>query len=99
MDLNYKLDLMLFPFVPLFFFSLITYFMRDEVFKLWVKFALPATATSMLLIFLTKDSTPGGFGPQIAFGKGDVALATTALFVLISIGIIVFALIKNRRTA
>lgn len=76
------------PIIPFFLFSLTTYFLRDEVFKLWIKFAIPGVLVSMLLIFITPESTGGGFGPQIAIGKGDTALVTSVFFIIISIFII-----------
>ncbi len=82
---------MFLPIFPLFFFSLVTYFMREEVFRLWVKFAIPGVLLSMLLVFLTPEGSAGGFGPQIVFGKSDTALAASALFSLISIIIILIA--------
>lgn len=90
----------LLPFVSLFLFSLVTYFMREEVFRTWAWFALPWTALSMVLIYLTPEySGGGGFGPQIVLGKGDTALAMMALFVVISIIVIVSARIVSARKA
>ena len=84
----------LFPFFPLLLFSLITYFMRESVSRPWVRFAVPATLLSVLAIFLMHDSSGGGFGPQLSFGKGDVAFICGALFILISIGIIAYGYLR-----
>ena len=84
------------PILPLFLFSLITFFMREHVFRNWARFALPGVALSMLLTFLTPEPETGGFGPQIVLGKSDTALVTSALFVLISVGIIVGTYIATR---
>src|SRR3989338_3458221 len=50
------------PILPLFLFSLITFFMREHVFRNWARFALPGVALSMLLTFLTPEPETGGFG-------------------------------------
>ena len=84
------------PVFPLFFFSLITYFLRDEVFETWAKFAIPGVLASMVLIYITTDTVGGGFGPQIMFGKGDTALLTSALFVILSAGIVVWKYFATR---
>ncbi len=89
MDLNFAFSQLIFPSLPLFIFSTITFFLRDSVFHAWARFAVPATILSMLAIFFMQDSGSGGFGPQLSFGKGDVALITGLLFVVISIVIIV----------
>jgi hypothetical protein len=73
---------------PFFLFTLITYFMREEVYKTWVRFAIWWLAISMLLILIMPESETGGFGPQISFGKGDVALLTCVFFVIVSIFLI-----------
>lgn len=88
----------LYPIIPLFVFALITYFMREEVYRAWVKFAIPATLLSMLLIYLTPESSGGsGFGPQIVLGKGDTALVTAAIFVIVSIVIIAVKYFRLKR--
>ncbi|MEY4747273.1 MAG: hypothetical protein RLZZ416_322 [Candidatus Parcubacteria bacterium] len=89
-------ELILIPFFPFFFFSLITYFMREDVFRAWVRFAIPAVIVSMILILLTPDSPAGGFGPQIALGKSDTALVASVLFSLISLILIVVKLIRTK---
>ena len=84
MDINYNLSLVLMSIVPFSIFALITYFMRDEVYTAWVRVALWMLGISMVLIVITPEPETGGFGPQISFGKPDVALLTCALFVFIS---------------
>ena len=94
MHLNFVAVQTLFPIIPLFLFSLVTYFMRESVYSMWAKFAIPATLFSILAIFFTQDSSGGGFGPQLSFGKGDVALICGALFVLISLAIIAYGYLR-----
>ena len=76
------------PIVPFFVFALITYFMRDEVYKTWVRVAFWMLGISMILIAITPGAQTGGFGPQISFGKPDVAFLACLLFVLVSIVLI-----------
>lgn len=71
-------------FLPLFVFSLITYKMPENISRIWMYFALPWTALSIILAFLTPEYSGGGFGPSISFGKSDVALIMSSLFCLIS---------------
>lgn len=85
------------PLILLFIFSLITYFMRDSVFRAWAWFAIPATLVSMLLIYITPEYSGGGFGPQISVGKGDVALLTSAVFVVVSIVVIVTSYVVRKK--
>ena len=70
--------------------------MREDVFRIWVKFAIPGVLLSMFLMFITPEGSAGGFGPQIVFGKSDTALATSALFVVISIIIVLIAWARGR---
>ena len=76
-------------FVVFFIISCGTYFLRDEIFSFWSKFAIPGAILSMILIYITPDQNAGGFGPQLSTGKGDTAIVTSALFVLISLLIII----------
>jgi hypothetical protein len=85
----------LIPTFILFLFSLITYFMREEVYRAWTKFAIPAVLISMFLIFITPDSSGGGMGPQLSFGKPDMALLTSAIFFIVSLLIIIVRYLKR----
>ena len=85
------------PILPLFVFALITYFMREEVYKAWIRFAIPMLGISMLLTAIMPDSQGGGFGPQISFGKPDIALLASAIFVIVSIIIIVKKYLQLRK--
>ena len=64
---------------------LIIFWMREEVYRTWVKIALWLLAISMVLILLAPNAQTGGFGPQISFGKPDVALFTSATLVIVSV--------------
>jgi hypothetical protein len=64
--------------------------MREEVFRAWARFAVPAVLISVVLAYLTPTSTGSGFGPQISIGKGDTAFLMSVLFIFISIIIIIY---------
>lgn len=78
--------LFLFPFV--FFFSLITYKMREEVFRAWFNFTKWWVPISIFLILITPGSSGGGFGIPSVFDKGFLAFILSALFFIISLVII-----------
>ncbi len=93
----YGILIVFLPILPFFLFALITYFMREEVYRAWIRFAIPMLGISMLLTALMPDSQGGGFGPQISFGKPDVALLTSAIFVVISIILIARSYLSLRK--
>lgn len=80
------LALIVFPAIPLFLFSLITYFMREEVFQAWWRFARIATLVSMLLILIAPSYSHDWMFP---IEKGNVAFFTALVFVLVSIIVII----------
>ena len=89
MDINYQIGVNLLPILPFFFFSLITYKMPEKVFQAWAWFALPWSALSMVLIYMAPEYGQSGFGPSISVDKGFVAFCMSALFVVVSIFVIV----------
>jgi len=72
------------PFFPLFLLSLITYFMREEVFRSWVRFAAWWIPISMVLIFITPTEN-GSFGFPSLTSPGFTAFILSALFLIISL--------------
>lgn len=73
------------PTLALFLFSLITYWMREEVYRAWFKFVRWSIPLSMFLIFITPEYAGGLINP---FQKGGVAFMLTITFSLVSILII-----------
>jgi hypothetical protein len=81
-------------FLPLFLFSLTTYFLREETFRSWVHFVYWWVPLSIFLTLITTESGGGGFGPQISWGKEDTAFVFSALFAVISLILIIVKSLK-----
>lgn len=94
MDLNYIASVNLLPIIALFLFSLITYKMRDEVYRAWLRFAYVWVPLSIVLIFLSPQYSTDWMYPV---EKGTVAFLTSALFVIISLILIVWKSVAIRR--
>ena len=77
--------IVLIPILPLFLFSLITYWMPETIYRAWFKFALVWIPLSMLLIFISPEYSSDW---MYRIEKGTVAFGMSALFVIISILII-----------
>lgn len=75
------LVLNLFIVFPLFLFSLVTYFMREEVFQAWIKIARWWVLASILIVLVM----PTYNGPFLPLDKGHVAVLMAALFAIASI--------------
>jgi hypothetical protein len=84
------------PIFPLFFFSLVTYWMREEVYQAWFRFARWWIPLSMFCILLTPTDY-GGSGIGMSLGKPDVAFLSSTVFIIVSIGIIVWSSMKARK--
>ena len=72
-------------FVPILLFSLVTYKMREEIFRAWIKFAVWWIPLSMILILISPEYTNDLVLPIV---KGTVAMATSAVFIVVSLFII-----------
>ena len=80
--------LVLFPIIPLFLLSLITYKMREEIFQDWWRFARIFIPLAMFLILITPAYTHNWMFPVV---KGTVAVFLSSLFVIISFVRIILA--------
>jgi len=92
-EVLYAAMLVLFPIIPLFIFSLITYKMREEVYQVWWKFARIWIPLSMLAVIIS----PSYGNWMIPIEKGTVAFALSVLFVIISLVLIIWQSVKERR--
>lgn len=85
--------LILFPIVPLFIFSLITFKMREEIWETWWKFARVWTPLSMLVILFS----PSTGNWMIPIEKGSVAFVSMCTFAFISIVLILMKYSLKRK--
>ena len=82
---------------PIFFFSMslllvsiALFFVREEVFKSWRRFAYWAVPISIIILWLAPTSTPGGIGISfLDFSKQTASWLVSSAFLLISLWIIV----------
>lgn len=94
MDVNYTSTLILLPFIPLFLFSLVTYKMRDEVYRAWLRFSCIWIPLSMLAIFSAPEYSSDWMYPV---EKGTVAFFSSVLYGIISIVIIIWKYTGTKR--
>ena len=97
MDFSYGAIINLFPTFPLFLFSLITYKMRDEVYRTWVRFSYVWISLSMILIFFSPEYA-SSFGITLyPITKGSIAFISSFLFIIISLALILWKYFSLRR--
>lgn len=64
--------------------SIITYFLHEEMFRAWLRFAYWWIPVSVFFIYLSSTSSGGGFGMPNVFDQESVSLIFSAWFLLIS---------------
>ena len=70
--------------------SLILLFVRESVYKSWLRFAYWAVPISIIILWLAPTSTPGGIGISfLDFTKQSASWLVSSAFLLISLWIIV----------
>ena len=82
------------PVAPFFIFCLVTYWMRNEVYETWFRFARWWIPLSMLLIIISPEYQSDFMDPLF---KGSVAIITSAIFVIVSAIIIVYKLVQRKK--
>lgn len=87
MGILYDIMMNLLPIIPLFLLSIIIYKMRDEVYRVWLRFAYVWVPLSMLLIFLAPEYSGDWMYPIV---KGTVAFFSSLLFIIISLILIIW---------
>lgn len=85
-------------FFPFFLFSCLTYFLREEVFRTWLRFAYVWIPLSLIVIYLSAGWTGGGFGIPNVLDQETVAIIFSGLFVIISLFIILISWFRSRTT-
>src|SRR3989344_7961119 len=93
-DLAYGTIINFLPVIPLFLFSLVTYRMRDEVYRTWSRFAYVWIPLSMVLILLSPEYGSDWMYP---IEKSTVAFVSLIIFTFASLSIIVWKLTDSRR--
>lgn len=93
-ELLSKSVLILFPIIPLFLFSLITYKMREEIFQSWWRFARIWIPISMVTILLAPSYTHNWMFP---ITKGSVAFFLSGIFIVVSLVKIVLEWMKSKK--
>ena len=73
-----------FVFIPVLFFSLITYKMRNEVFEHWMKFAKWATPTTIIIFFLLSVS-PRSHNIMSGAFEAFILFLTLGIFCIVSL--------------
>lgn len=84
------LSLYLLLFLPILLFSTITYFIKEEVFRTWLKFTYWYLPAYILAILLLSDMGGGGgylIGP---IGSGFIAVNLSGLYMIISLTLVVY---------
>jgi hypothetical protein len=81
----------IFPFV--FLFSLVTYFLKDEIFHIWVKFTYVWIPLSMFLVLIIPGGGGNGAFPSLIDNQ-FVAILMSGLFAIISLIIVIFGIVK-----
>jgi len=90
-----NVEMILLPILPMAILSLFTYKFRKEVFHAWIRFAKWWIPISLILTILTPATTGSSFVPF--FGRGHVAIAMSALFLIISLIIIAWKYATTRK--
>jgi hypothetical protein len=93
MDTTYGIMINLLPILPLFLLSLITYKMRDEVYRAWLHFAYIWIPLSILAILLAPEYSSDWMFPIV---KGTVAFFSSLIFVAVSLVIIAYKYTVSR---
>ena len=82
--------------VTLLILSAVTYFLKEGVFRAWVRFAYWWIPVSLVFIYLAGGWSGGGFGIPNVLDQESVAIIFSGLFVIISLGIVLVSWFRNR---
>lgn len=77
-----------YPFVPLFLLSLISFFLREEVFRAWLRFTYWWLPVYIIAVYFVASNSSGGFGIPNVFDQQTVSFIFSGLFLIISLVII-----------
>jgi hypothetical protein len=88
---------MLFIFVPAFLFSLVTYFMQEEVFRKWARFSLWFIPIYVIATILATSLEHGGMYDIYSSLGGLLVYILLGVYVIISLVVIIAKYIALRR--
>ena len=74
--------------IPILLFSTITYFIKEDVFKAWLKFTYYYIPIYVLVILLLSDNRGGGFGP--IFDSEFFAASLSGFYIIISLILVIY---------
>src|SRR3989344_2590081 len=83
--------------VTLLILSAVTYFLKEGVFRAWVRFAYWWIPVSLVFIYLAGGWSGGGFGIPNVLDQEFVAIILAALFAIVSLLIIAWKYFSIRR--
>lgn len=85
-------------FLPILLFSIITYFLKDQVFKTWLRFTYWYTLFYILVILLLSDRVSTGWSMGSIFNSEFFAITLSGIFVIISLVLVIYKAIsiKNK---
>jgi len=97
-DINESVALSLVLFSASFFLlSLISLFIRKEIFRLWIRFAKYYLPIAALLVILSPETSGGGFGFNMGVDAELTIWWTAGLFLFLALIIIIYQTISIRR--
>jgi hypothetical protein len=94
-DFLYDIIIIFEIFLPLFLLSLITYKMRDEIFRTWMKFTYVWVPLTLILVFIAPEYQNSWLP---IYEKGFVSFVMSFLFLLISLILIIVRHISLKKT-
>jgi hypothetical protein len=86
--------------IPVFIFSLLTYFLREETFRTWLRLTSWFIPVSMILVLVSSNRDIPGGGNLIpsASPQDLVGVFTWGLYILVSLVIIIWKYFATRRS-
>lgn len=81
--------------LSLIFLSLITYWMKEQIFRAWIRFAYWWIPLTIIMTYLSSGSSGGGFGIPNVFDAGFVLFVFSFLFFVISLIIIIYKTVDS----
>jgi len=88
----------LFLFISILLFSIITYFLKEQVFKAWFRFICWYTPFNILVILFLSDRSTGGWINPHMFNSEFFAITLSGFFIIISTIIVIYKAISLKKT-